>query len=81
MANHNDLGPLRLNTSNQNKLKEFQRMFSSFGRTIDHTAIDLREILGTPLEVVQNKATEAGDGVVIEDTRYVQHTFFVVESF
>lgn len=64
-----DYGTLRLNTSNQNKLKEFQRMFASFGVTLDHTALDLREILGTPEEVVQNKATEAGDSVIIEDTR------------
>lgn len=65
-----DLGTLRINTSNQNKLKEFQRMFSTFGvHSLDHTSVDLEEILGTPLEVVQNKATEAGEGVIIEDTR------------
>lgn len=62
---------LKLNTSNQNKLREFQRMFSSFGVTLESTSVDLKEILGTPEEVVRNKATEAGEDVVIEDTRHV----------
>jgi inosine/xanthosine triphosphate pyrophosphatase family protein len=62
---------LKLNTSNQNKLREFQRMFGSFGKTLESTSVDLKEILGTPEEVVRNKATEAGEGVIIEDTRYV----------
>ena len=32
------------------------------------TSIDLDEIDGTPHEVVQNKATAAGNGIIIEDT-------------
>eukprot|EP01127_Copromyxa_protea_P018146 TRINITY_DN5638_c0_g1_i1.p1 TRINITY_DN5638_c0_g1~~TRINITY_DN5638_c0_g1_i1.p1 ORF type:complete len:188 (+),score=39.21 TRINITY_DN5638_c0_g1_i1:74-565(+) len=43
-------------------------MFSQFNFTLESTSVDLDEILGTPEEVVQNKATEAGEGVIIEDT-------------
>ena len=30
--------------------------------------MDLPEVLGTPLEVIANKATMAGEGVLVEDT-------------
>jgi len=43
-------------------------MFSGFGVSLESTSKDLDEILGTPAEVVRNKATEAGEEVVIEDT-------------
>jgi len=59
---------LRLNTSNQGKLAEFNRMFGQSGITVDSTKIDLREIEAGPLEVVCHKATSAGEGVLIEDT-------------
>jgi XTP/dITP diphosphohydrolase len=59
---------LRLNTSNKNKLKEFQRLFKSHGADLDVTQIDLREIDAGPEEVVAHKATSAGEGVLIEDT-------------
>jgi hypothetical protein len=42
---------LRLNTSNQNKLKEFKRMFGNSGIELELTKVDLREIDATPNEV------------------------------
>jgi len=59
---------LRLNTSNKNKLGEFNRLFGQSGIEVDSTKVDLKEIDGTELEVVCHKATCAGEGVLIEDT-------------
>jgi hypothetical protein len=47
----------RLNTSNKNKLKEFQRLFKSHGADLDVTQIDLREIDASPEEVVAHKVS------------------------
>ena len=60
-----------INTSNDGKFTEFQRMFdkaSGGSITLERTTIDLPEIDGTPVEVVANKAAAAGEGVLIEDT-------------
>lgn len=52
-------------TSNEKKLREFRR----FGLEIEARAgQDIKEVEGTPLEVVVYKALEAGEGAVVEDT-------------
>jgi hypothetical protein len=43
---------LRLNTSNQNKLKEFKRLFGNSNINLELTKVDLREIDATPNEVL-----------------------------
>eukprot|EP01004_Peranema_trichophorum_P007316 NODE_6096_length_926_cov_38.305106_g5505_i0.p1 GENE.NODE_6096_length_926_cov_38.305106_g5505_i0~~NODE_6096_length_926_cov_38.305106_g5505_i0.p1 ORF type:complete len:223 (-),score=38.95 NODE_6096_length_926_cov_38.305106_g5505_i0:187-855(-) len=60
---------MKINTSNQNKFKEFQRMFAKYGISLDSTAIDLKEIDSTPEKVVAHKATQVGDNIIIEDTQ------------
>eukprot|EP00906_Rhabdomonas_costata_P005901 RCo008746 len=59
---------LKLNTSNQNKFKEFQRIFGSHGITLESTAVDLKEIDAEPEKVIAHKATQCGDNVICEDT-------------
>jgi len=62
---------LRLNTSNKFKYAEFVRMFASASNgkiTLDRTKVDLHEIDAAPYMVVAQKATDAGEGVIIEDT-------------
>jgi XTP/dITP diphosphohydrolase len=57
-----------LNTSNPGKLKEFERLFAKHGAALKSTQIDLHEILADPVTVVVHKASQVGDGVLIEDT-------------
>ena len=63
---------LRLNTSNDFKFKEFERMFRKISNgtvvALERTKIDLREIDAAPSMVVAQKATSAGENVLIEDT-------------
>eukprot|EP01006_Ploeotia_vitrea_P042325 TRINITY_DN66617_c4_g8_i1.p1 TRINITY_DN66617_c4_g8~~TRINITY_DN66617_c4_g8_i1.p1 ORF type:complete len:224 (+),score=17.83 TRINITY_DN66617_c4_g8_i1:27-698(+) len=59
---------LKLNTSNQNKFKEFQRIFGKYNMALESTHVDLDEIDATPEQVVAHKATSAGDGILVEDT-------------
>eukprot|EP00940_MAST-03C_sp_MAST-3C-sp2_P003483 g3483.t1 len=62
---------LRLNTSNTFKFQEFKRMFAliSHGKvTLDRTKIDLEEIDAPPAMVIAQKATSAGENVIVEDT-------------
>jgi XTP/dITP diphosphohydrolase len=56
---------LSLNTSNKDKLAEYQRLGLVGLKT---TRIDLPEPNGTPDEVIASKATQAGEGVIVEDT-------------
>lgn len=58
----------KLNTSNEGKLKEFQRLFNKYGFTVSTTSVDLPEIDSTPLQVVVHKASQMEDYVIIEDT-------------
>jgi len=60
---------LKVNTSNPDKFREFQRMFAKHGITLEATATDLREIDADPIQVVAHKATQVGDNVVVEDTQ------------
>eukprot|EP00939_MAST-03C_sp_MAST-3C-sp1_P005382 g5382.t1 len=62
---------LRLNTSNKDKFAEFKRMFADITKNtvaLDRTEIDLKEIVASPIMVCAQKATSAGEGVIIEDT-------------
>jgi hypothetical protein len=56
---------LTIRTSNQNKLAEFLR--SGFDVNIE-PGVDLREVAGTPTEVVVHKALDSGPGIIVEDT-------------
>lgn len=58
----------KLNTSNQGKLTEFQRLFAKHGCTLSATQQDLREINADPFQVVAHKASQMDDFVIIEDT-------------
>jgi XTP/dITP diphosphohydrolase len=58
----------RLNTSNQGKLREFERLFSLYGAQVQSTQIDLPEIQADPMTVVVHKASQLGEGILIEDT-------------
>ena len=57
---------MKINTSNPNKLKDFQRLFSD--STLEVTTFDLQEPDATPLEVIASKATQVGEGVLVQDT-------------
>lgn len=61
------LRDMRLVTSNERKLAEFQR----FGLDMDTVkGLDLREVDGTHLEVILYKARDAGPGMIVEDTSF-----------
>ncbi len=57
-----------LNTSNKGKLAEFQRLFAKYGAKLAATEIDLKEIKADPMTVVVHKASQLGEGVLVEDT-------------
>eukprot|EP01006_Ploeotia_vitrea_P025554 TRINITY_DN58427_c0_g1_i1.p1 TRINITY_DN58427_c0_g1~~TRINITY_DN58427_c0_g1_i1.p1 ORF type:complete len:425 (+),score=53.87 TRINITY_DN58427_c0_g1_i1:35-1309(+) len=59
---------LKINTSNANKFREFSRIFAKYGILLDATKTDLKEIDATPIQVIAHKATQVGDGVIVEDT-------------
>lgn len=59
---------IKLNTSNQGKLSEFQRLFAGFNQPLGVTQIDLKEIDSSAEDVIVHKATTAGEGVLVEDT-------------
>lgn len=59
---------LRLNTSNQGKFKEFERLFGQYGVNLMATHIDLLEIDADPLRVIAHKASQLGEDVIVEDT-------------
>lgn len=58
----------KLNTSNLNKLKEFQRLFQKQGHTLIATDHDIREIDADPLNVIVHKVSQLPPGVLVEDT-------------
>ncbi len=63
------IGPMwKINTSNPGKLAEFQRLFAAHGHLLEASSIDLPEIDADPLTVAVHKASQAGDGVIVEDT-------------
>jgi len=56
---------MKLVSSNETKLKEFQRILPEMEIL---KGLDLREVQGTPEEVIIHKSLEAGKGTVVEDT-------------
>jgi XTP/dITP diphosphohydrolase len=58
----------KLNTSNQGKLQEFQRLFLQYGSSLVSTPIDIKEIVSDPLTVVVHKASQMEERILIEDT-------------
>lgn len=58
----------RINTSNRGKFEEFKRLFSRHGIDLKATHEDLKEIVADPVSVVANKASNAGELVLVEDT-------------
>lgn len=57
-----------LNTSNQGKLAEFQRLFALHGSAIEASYHDLAEIDADPIQVVAHKASQLDENVIVEDT-------------
>lgn len=58
----------KINTSNPNKLKEFQQIFSRYGVVLESTSLDLPEIDADPIDVVVHKASQLGDKVIVDDS-------------
>ncbi len=58
----------KLNTSNCNKHEEFKRLFASYGQELEATHIDLPEIASDHASVVAHKASQLGEGILVEDT-------------
>jgi len=56
---------MKLVSSNETKLKEFQRILPEMEIL---KGLDLKEVQGTPEEVIIYKSLEAGKGTVVEDT-------------
>jgi XTP/dITP diphosphohydrolase len=54
----------KINTSNAGKLSEFR----AFGLDMEATSIDLEEPLSDPYTIINYKATQAGEGILVEDT-------------
>lgn len=64
----NSMSEWRLNTSNQGKLEEFQKLFTKHNLPLSSTHIDLNEIDADPISVVAHKASQLDESVLIEDT-------------
>lgn len=60
--------PWALNTSNQGKLAEYQRLFDQYGIFLSSTHVDLPEIDADPLSIAVHKASQMGPGVLVDDT-------------
>lgn len=58
----------RLNTSNSDKLREFQQLFAAHDVELTATRFDLDEIDADPMTVIAHKASQLEEMVLIEDT-------------
>jgi XTP/dITP diphosphohydrolase len=58
----------KLNTSNPGKFEEFKRLFASYGSNLETSHFDLEEIDADPIQVVAHKASQLGEGIIVEDT-------------
>lgn len=58
----------RLNTSNLEKLQEFQKFFAKHDIELVSTQFDIKEISADPMTVVVHKASQLEEMVLIEDT-------------
>lgn len=61
---------MKLNTSNKGKFEEFKRLFEAYGHELEMSNIDLPEIDADPITVVAQKASQVGEGVIVEDTSF-----------
>lgn len=61
---------LKLKSSNAYKISEYQRLLASEDVTVEEGE-DLREILGTAMEVIVHKAIDSGENVLVEDTTLI----------
>ena len=57
-----------LNTSSQDKLREFQQLFVRHNVELEAQHHDLKEINADPITVVVHKASQVDDDVLVEDT-------------
>jgi XTP/dITP diphosphohydrolase len=57
-----------LNTSNQDKMREFKRLFAKYKVSLGALHADLKEIDADPLTVVVHKASQLEEGILVEDT-------------
>lgn len=57
-----------LNTSNDKKLLEFVRLFAKYQISLRSTSIDILEIEADPVTTIIHKASQMGEGVLVEDT-------------
>lgn len=60
-----NLGTIKLSTSNENKLKEFQRIVPNI---VAVKGKDVKEVDGTMDDVIVYKSLEMGEGFLVEDT-------------
>lgn len=58
----------KLNTSNPGKFEEFKRLFAQYGSNLEALHFDLKEIDADPIQVVAHKASQLGEGIIVEDT-------------
>lgn len=58
----------KINTSNQIKLQDFQKLFAQYGYQLTSTHFDVREIDADPVSVVAHKASQFDDCTLVEDT-------------
>lgn len=58
----------RLNTSNLEKLQEFQKFFAKHDIELVSSQFDIKEISADPMTVVVHKASQLEEMVLIEDT-------------
>jgi len=59
---------VRLNTSSEGKLQEYQRLFSQYNVLVEATSVDIDEIDADTVSVVAHKASQVPEGVLVEDT-------------
>jgi XTP/dITP diphosphohydrolase len=59
---------VKMNTSNLDKLKEYQHFFDQQNIKLITTKIDLDEVEADPLTVIRHKASQLDEGVIVEDT-------------
>merc|ERR1711908_166686 len=57
-----------INTSNNDKYREFEALFAVHSISLDRTSYDLKEIQADPEAVAAHKATSCGLNVIVEDT-------------
>lgn len=62
------MSTVQLNTGNLEKFQEFKRLFAYYGKKLDSSHKNLDEIDSDPYTVIAHKATQVGEGILVEDT-------------